>query len=98
MSTISYSFRIDSKTKEEFDKICQVMGMSPATAYNIFAKRVVVERGFPFTPTAALPSKPSVTAALQRIQSKTRDYDVSEDEVLNLVMSGRQETPKSSIS
>ena len=90
MSTISYSFRIDSETKEEFDEICQMMGMSPATAYNMFAKRVVVERGLPFTPAAVLPGKPSAAAALQRIQSKTQGYNVSEDEVLDLVMNGRR--------
>jgi len=66
MGTVSYSFRIDNETKEEFDEICQIMGMSSATAFNMFAKRVVAERALPFTPTAIPSAKRSATEALRR--------------------------------
>ena len=89
MSTVSYSFRIDEETKEQFDDICQGMGMSPATAYNIFAKRVVAERALPFTPAIVEPVEGKVTTALREIQNKARGYHVTEEEVLDLIMSGR---------
>jgi len=90
MGTVSYSFRIDNETKEEFDEICQIMGMSSATAFNMFAKRVVAERALPFTPAAIPSAKRSATEALQRIQKKTEGYNVGEDEILDLVMSGKR--------
>jgi addiction module RelB/DinJ family antitoxin len=90
MSTISYSFRIEEETKSQLDKICDAIGMSTATAFNIFAKRMVAERALPFKP-AVLQDEHStpITLALSEIQEKTKNYDVSEDEILDMIMQGR---------
>ncbi len=46
MST--YSIRMDSDLKKEFDSVCEDFGMSWSTAINVFAKAVVRERRIPF--------------------------------------------------
>ena len=48
MSQTTYSIRIDSDLKKDFDAICKDLGMSPATAINEFVKAVVRERRIPF--------------------------------------------------
>jgi DNA-damage-inducible protein J len=91
MSTISYSFRIERDTKDKLDEICRAIGMSTATAFNLFAKRMVVERALPFRLEAVQPQvKGAAAQALAEIQERTKDYDVSEEEVLELVTSGRR--------
>lgn len=42
------NFRLDSETKKEMREICEQLGMSMSTAFSIFAKAVVAERGIPF--------------------------------------------------
>lgn len=48
MSQATYSIRMDSNLKKDFDSICEDFGMSSTTAINIFAKAVVRERRIPF--------------------------------------------------
>lgn len=48
MSQATYSIRMDSNLKKEFDSICDDFGMSSTTAINVFAKAVVRERRIPF--------------------------------------------------
>lgn len=90
MATVPYSFRIDEETKTQFDEICFDMGMSPATAYNMFAKRVVAEKALPFIPAVIEPVEGRAAFALREIQNKARGYQVTEEEVLELIMNGRQ--------
>jgi DNA-damage-inducible protein J len=90
MGTVSYSFRIDENTKEALDEICHSIGMSTATAFNLFAKRVVAERGLPFTPAVIEPTNQRTASALREMQSKAASYSVDEGEVLQLVTDGRR--------
>lgn len=48
MSQATYSIRMDSALKKEFDSVCEDFGMSSTTAINVFAKAVVRERCIPF--------------------------------------------------
>lgn len=48
VTTIPYSFRIDEEVKSEFEAVLSEIGITPAMAFNVFAKRVVLEGGFPF--------------------------------------------------
>jgi len=88
MTTVPYSFRIDEDTKAEFDAICHVIGVSPSAAFNMFAKRVVAERRFPFVPGVV--ERPTVVTALRAMQEKTAGYDIGEDDILDLVVDGRR--------
>ena len=43
---------IDDDLKKEFAAVCKEIGLSPSTAFGIFAKAVVRERAIPFTLSA----------------------------------------------
>lgn len=47
MSTV-ISVRMEDATKKEFDQVCEQMGLSMATAINIFAKAVIRTNRIPF--------------------------------------------------
>ena len=53
---IQVSTRIDEATKEQFYKICDVIGITPSNALSIFIKSVVYSNGIPF-PVAVPPEK-----------------------------------------
>ena len=44
----TFSFRLDDETKRSMEKLCESMGLSMSTAFNIFAKAFVHAGGFPF--------------------------------------------------
>lgn len=48
MAQTNVSIRIDEDVKRKFDAICDELGMSMSTAFNIFAKAVVRSEGIPF--------------------------------------------------
>ena len=48
MAQVSMTVRMDSQLKQNFDALCQQLGMSANAAMNIFANAVVVYRKIPF--------------------------------------------------
>lgn len=52
MTTSLVNVRMDDATKKAFAEVCEQMGMNISTAFNIFAKAVVRERGIPFEVSA----------------------------------------------
>jgi DNA-damage-inducible protein J len=46
--SVQISTRVDEKTKEEFDYVCQRIGLSASVAMNVFIKAVINERRIPF--------------------------------------------------
>ena len=46
------NFRMDSQLKNDMEKVCREMGLTPSVAYNLFAKKVTQERRIPFEITA----------------------------------------------
>jgi len=46
--SIQVSTRIDEATKQEFDKICEMIGVSPSNALSMFIKGVINHNGIPF--------------------------------------------------
>ena len=49
MSQSAYTIRLDSDLKNRFDTLCEGIGMSASTAFNIFIRTVVRQRRIPFT-------------------------------------------------
>ena len=45
---VQVSTRIDKTTKQQFDKVCEVIGISPSNAISIFIRGVVNHNGIPF--------------------------------------------------
>jgi len=54
---VQVSTRIDEATKQQFDKICEAIGVSPSNALSMFIRGVVNYNGIPFA-VAASPGKP----------------------------------------
>ncbi len=49
MAQATFSIRMDTELKKEFDAIVEEMGMNATTAFNIFARTVVKEKKIPFS-------------------------------------------------
>ncbi|MCR5029187.1 MAG: type II toxin-antitoxin system RelB/DinJ family antitoxin [Fibrobacter sp.] len=65
MAQTTFSIRMDSSLKKEFDKLCEEFGMSMSTAINVFARAVVRERRIPFDVMSA--SAPAYAAERRAI-------------------------------
>ena len=48
MPTKAYNIRIDEELKRDMDEVASEIGLTSAACFNVFAKRFVAERGFPF--------------------------------------------------
>ena len=46
--SVQVSTRIDEVTKQQFDKICESIGISPSNALSMFIKGVINHNGIPF--------------------------------------------------
>ena len=51
------TFRVDSEVKAQMAAICDKLGMSTSTAFNIFAKAFVRAQGMPFAVTIQEPMR-----------------------------------------
>jgi len=54
--SIQVSTRIDEVTKQQFDSVCDTLGISPSNALSMFIKGVINHNGIPF-PVVARPEK-----------------------------------------
>lgn len=50
--TVLVNVRLDEQTKKDMSVVCNELGLSMSSAFNIFAKAVVRERRIPFEVTA----------------------------------------------
>ena len=46
--SIQISTRIDESTKQQFEKVCDLIGISPSNALSLFIKGVINNNGIPF--------------------------------------------------
>ena len=50
--SVQVSTRIDEATKEQFDKVCELIGISPSNALSMFIRSVINNNGIPFSAVA----------------------------------------------
>lgn len=62
MPQSTFSIRMDSALKKEFDELCNEFGMNATTAFNIFARAVVRERKIPFEISSSLSKDAKIAA------------------------------------
>ncbi len=48
MAQTLINFRIDETTKKQLEQVCNELGITMSTAFNIFAKKVIREKRIPF--------------------------------------------------
>jgi len=51
MAQTTFSVRMDSEIKKQFDDFCSQVGMNASTAFNMFARAVLREKRLPFDVT-----------------------------------------------
>ena len=66
--SIQVSTRIDASTKEQFEKVCARMGLSPSSAMSLFIRGVINYNGIPFQITA---NRPSLSSTRQQSSAPT---------------------------
>ena len=57
MSQSNISIRIDENLKNQFDKMCEELGLTMSSALNVFIKTVVREKRIPFELAAHVPNE-----------------------------------------
>ena len=73
--TTNLNIRIDPKLKEQAENLFEELGISTATACNIFLKQAVRQRKIPFEIAANVPNKATV-AALREAEKIAHDPNV----------------------
>ena len=54
---VNITFRLDADIKEQMSDICQELGMTTSTAFNLFARAFVRTKGMPFAVTVRAPTE-----------------------------------------
>ena len=72
--SIQVSTRIDEETKQQFDHVCENIGISPSNALSMFIKSVINYNGIPFNVVTKSEKIP------QKLNSNIRPPFVSFDE------------------
>ena len=76
--SIQISTRIDAATKQQFDKICSLIGVSPSNALSIFIRSVINNNGIPFILTAP-PEKPSKMSREEMLGCMRGQFKMADD-------------------
>ena len=68
--SVQISTRVDETTKEQFDRVCESIGITPSNAISMFIKGVINYNGIPFNVIAPPREQPSddtnIRAAIAR--------------------------------
>ena len=64
-TTTNISIRMDTELKAQADALFEELGMNISTAFNIFVRQALRERGIPFTITECPPNKETLAALLE---------------------------------
>lgn len=64
-TTSNISIRMDNDLKAAAEALYEELGMNLSTAFNIFVRQSLRERGIPFKITEGTPSKETVSAMLE---------------------------------
>ena len=96
MAQVSMTVRMDSQLKQNFDALCQQLGLSANAAMNIFANAVVRTRGIPFRVGLNEPKveNPALKRFLEYRESLTADDSRPEltlDEINEEIRLAREE-------
>lgn len=62
MAQTNINIRIDENLKQQFDRLCNELGMNMSTAFNIFAKTMVRQQRVPFEISLDVPNAETLAA------------------------------------
>ena len=72
MGQTNINIRMDEGLKQDFDRLCNDLGLNMTAAFNIFAKAVVRQNGIPFPVMLDVPNT-ETRAAIAEVQRMKRD-------------------------
>ena len=75
MAQATYSIRLDKEKKNQFDKICERLGLSASAAFSTFVNKTIEKRGLPYELT--LEPRPSDFGIIEMNQL-TREEIITE--------------------
>lgn len=62
MAQTNINIRMDDTLKQQFDHLCNELGMTMTTAFNIFAKTMVRQQRIPFEVSMNIPNSETLAA------------------------------------
>lgn len=83
MKNVNVTFRVDDELKQQADALFAELGMSLATAFNVFLRQAVREQQIPFQISKNVPN-PVTLAAMEQAE-KNEDIYGPFDSVLDLM-------------
>ena len=96
MAQVSMTVRMDSKLKQQFNDLCNEIGMSVNTAINVFANAAVRTRGIPFeikaTPKAETMSGLEAFQQIRKMEESGKLPDLTLDEINEEIRLAREST------
>ena len=66
MATTTFNVRMDEGVKAQVDEIAELLGLSTAAVFNVFARQFVAHRGFPFDVVAPVPTEREFAEEMER--------------------------------
>ena len=96
MAQATFSVRMDTVLKKQFDDLCRDFGMNATTAINIFAKTVVRKRKIPFEISVDNSNLDAINAfkSLREQAVKSGISDMGLDEINAEIKATRKEMRK----
>ncbi len=81
MTQSNISIRVDNKIKEQFDSLCNELGLNMSTAINLFVKTAIREKRIPFEISLNTPNSKLVKAIedTENGIGLSKKYDTVED-------------------
>lgn len=84
MPTTTFNIRMDENLKKNVDDVAKSLGMTPAAAFNVFARQFVAHRGFPFAVVAPTPTELEFAEDMDRIYLSMSNGQVSEHQLVEV--------------
>jgi len=80
------TIRMDNDLKVKFNNLCEELGMSTNTAFNIFARQAVRKRSIPFTIEASSRDdiRTQALEAIERIRQSAIESGVAEMSLIDI--------------
>jgi len=69
MSTATFNIRMDADLKQSVDEVAKSIGLTSASAFNVFARQFVAHKGFPFAVVAPVLTEREFAEEMDRIYS-----------------------------
>lgn len=82
MATATFNIRMDAELKKDVDEVAKSIGLTPAAAFNVFARQFVAHRGFPFPVVAPIPSEWEFAEEMDRIYLSMKGEQANEHDLI----------------